>query len=135
MTSMDRDALVLRARQAQERAYAPYSGFHVGAALLDDEGGVHVGCNVESASYGLTICAERSAVSAAVAAGRRRFVAVAITTDGKSPVAPCGACRQVLAEFAPEVEVISEAGGRRTEWTLDRLLPDPFEGLDVAPES
>ena len=128
---MDREILLERAREAQSRAYAPYSGFQVGAALLDDEGGVHVGCNVESASYGLTVCAERSAVAAAVAAGRRRFVAVAITTNGKSPVAPCGACRQVLAEFAPGLEVISEAGARRAEWTLDRLLPDPFQGIDA----
>jgi cytidine deaminase len=118
-----------RARAARDRAYAPYSGFHVGAALLTGDGEVFEGCNVENASYGLTICAERGAVMAAVAAGKRTFRAVFIATDGSGPAAPCGACRQVLAEFAPDLLVVSEAGGTTTEWTMDRLLPDPFKGL------
>lgn len=126
---MDRDALMARARAARDRAHAPYSEFHVGAALLTVDGEVFEGCNVENASYGLTICAERGAVMAAVAAGKKSFRAVFIATDGSEPVAPCGACRQVLAEFAPDLLVVSEAGGQTTEWTMDRLLPEPFRGL------
>ena len=126
---MDRDALMGRARAVRDKAYAPYSGFHVGAALLAENGEVFEACNVENASYGLTICAERGAVMAAVAAGNRSFRAVFIATDGDEPAAPCGACRQVLAEFAPDLLVVSEAGGKTTEWTMDRLLPEPFRGL------
>ena len=121
--------LVAAARAVMGNAYAPYSNFHVGAALLGGDGEVYVACNVESASYGLTVCAERAAVANAVAAGVRKYVTVAIVTDGDGPVGPCGACRQVLAEFAPTLRVISEAGGARREWTLNELLPEPFGGL------
>lgn len=124
---MDRDLLVAKAREAMERAYAPYSKFRVGAALWGEDGTIHTGCNVENASYGLTVCAERAAVVAAVGRGVRRFLGVAVVTDGLEPVPPCGACRQVLAEFSPGMAVVSETGGVRREWTLDQLLPDPFE--------
>ena len=130
---MDEDRLVAEARAVMGNAYAPYSNFHVGAALLGEDGSVHVACNVENASYGLTICAERAAVGRAIAAGVYKYTAVAIVTDGEEAVGPCGACRQVLAEFAPNMRVISEAGGRRREWTLDELLPEPFEGLPGRP--
>lgn len=126
---MDREDLLARARAVRDRAYAPYSGFRVGAALLGASGRVHVGCNVENASFGLTICAERSAVAAAVASGETRFQAVAVVTDGTEPVAPCGACRQVLAEFEPALQVWAEGGGMQAGWRLDELLPEAFREI------
>ena len=123
---MDHERLIDVARSAMERAYAPYSGFRVGAALLGEDGSVHTGCNVENASYGLTICAERAAVVAAVAGGVRRFRSVAIVTSGTEAAAPCGACRQVLAEFSPELSIVSMSGGDRKQWGLVDLLPERF---------
>lgn len=126
---MDPDRLLQQAEEARTRAYAPYSGFAVGAALLADDGAVYTGSNVENASFGLTVCAERVALFRAIHEGARGFKAVAIATDGPRPVAPCGACRQVLAEFAPEILVLSQAGGARNEWSMKDLLPDPFREI------
>ena len=125
---MDRERLIAAARQAMGHAYAPYSGFRVGAALLTEGGAIHAACNVENASFGLTVCAERAAVCRAVAEGERGFRAIAIVTESREPVAPCGACRQVLAEHAPDLTVISEAAGVQRTWTLGELLPDRFGG-------
>ncbi len=122
--------LVDAAIQARRNAYAPYSKFAVGAALLTKSGEIFSGCNVENVSLGLTICAERAAVAAAVAHGQREFVAVAIVTESKEPAAPCGACRQVLAEFNPAMKVISSTvGGREETSTLADLLPRPKKGI------
>jgi cytidine deaminase len=123
---MDLDALYAAARAAAEFAYAPYSHFRVGAALLADDGSVYSGCNVENRSYGLGICAERSAVVSAVSRGKRRFTALAIATpDSDYPVGPCGACRQVLSEFMASGAQVCFGGGRgeRVTTTMGALLP------------
>jgi cytidine deaminase len=121
------ERLVEAARRAQKRAYAPYSKFSVGAAVLAEDGQVFPGCNVENSSFGLTVCAERNAVAAAVVAGARP-VAVAVVAPGAA-TAPCGACRQVLAEFSAAMPVIlaSPEGEERHLETLDALLPGAFK--------
>lgn len=120
------DSLEAAARKAQLQAWAPYSNFRVGAALEAEDGMVFTGCNVENASYGLTICAERAALVSAVTAGSRRFRRVVIVSDSEPPAAPCGACRQVLAEFGTDLVVESVGNSGRRSWRLDQLLPDAF---------
>ena len=120
------DTLVDAARAAQQRAYAPYSRFRVGCALEADDGRVFVGCNVENASYGLTICAERAAVCAAVAAGAQRFRRAVVVSDADPPAAPCGACRQVLSEFGPDLRVDAVSPAGSLTWTIAELLPAAF---------
>jgi cytidine deaminase len=120
------DRLVEAARAAQEHAYCPYSRYRVGAALETDDGLLFTGCNVENASYGLTICAERSALFSAVSAGARRFRRIVVATDSEPPGPPCGACRQVLAEFGPELEVESVGPTQSRRWRIRDLLPDAF---------
>ena len=124
--------LLARARAAAKHAYAPYSEFPVGAAALAADGSIYTGCNVENASYGLTICAERMALGAAVAAGARAFRRVAVTTEVEPPAAPCGACRQLLAEFGTNLEVVAAGPSTERRCTLGALLPDAFtkESLD-----
>lgn len=125
------DELVAKAREAQLRAYAPYSGFPVGAALLAADGRVFTGVNVENASYGLSVCAERNAVAGAVLEGARDFVALAVVTNSDEPTMPCGVCRQVLWEFAHDLKVVVEGrAGRRVETTIAELLPMPFTTID-----
>jgi cytidine deaminase len=120
------DPLIAAARAAQQEAYAPYSRFHVGAALESEDGRVFTGCNVENASYGLTICAERAAVCAAIGAGVRRFRRVVVVSDSDPPAAPCGACRQVLSEFGRTFRVDCIGPHASATWTMAELLPAAF---------
>ncbi|HZA97221.1 MAG TPA: cytidine deaminase [Gemmatimonadales bacterium] len=120
------DSLISAARSVQARAYAPYSNFRVGAALESSDGTVFLGCNVENASYGLTICAERSAVFAAVSAGATRFRRAVVVSDVDPPAAPCGACRQVLAEFGLDLPIDGVGSKGTVRWRLSDLLPAAF---------
>ncbi len=125
--AMDADALMARARECLGRAYAPYSRFQVAAAVIDDRGRVFTGVNVENISYGLSMCAERVAIFAAIAAGGRSIVALAVTSSGADLLSPCGACRQVLAEFAAaDVPIYCDADGKTQRRTVAQLLPEGF---------
>jgi cytidine deaminase len=116
-----------RAMAAMEMAYAPYSAFRVGAALLGSDGSVSVGCNVENAAFPVGTCAERAALAAAVTRGLRSFTTIAVATEAEEPTPPCGMCRQALYEFEPGLEVLSVTrAGREARWRLSDLLPDAF---------
>lgn len=134
-TGSDSNTLVDVAREAMARAYAPYSGYSVGAALESEDGRVYAGCNVESASSPAGICAERSALAAAVGTGQRRFNRIAICCSEEHPAPPCGVCRQALIEFG-DIEVVSEGStGEQRKWTLGELLPHAFSLPPRAPRS
>ena len=125
------DAVVAAARAVLEHAYAPYSRFRVGAALEADDGRVFVGVNVENAAFGLTNCAERVALGAAVAAGARRFRRLVVASEGRTPTPPCGACRQAFAEFGVDTVVEAVNAAERRQWELKELLPDHFGPADL----
>ena len=127
------DDMVRVARANIPRAYAPYSGFHVGAAVLNEDGEVRPGVNIENASYPLSVCAERNAVASMVLAGQRKILAVAVATGAPTPTPPCGGCRQVLWEFGDaDTPVVAEgADGVRARWRLEDLLPHAFGPDDL----
>jgi len=126
------DGAVREARSAMDRAYAPYSGFHVGAAILAG-GRIFTGENIENASYPVSVCAERNAVARMIDAGERRIDLVAVVTAADTPTPPCGACRQVLWEFGRGALVVAETtDGQRRQWALEDLLPDAFGPEDLA---
>ncbi len=128
LTPLEQDAMLAAARAAMAKAYAPYSKFHVGAAVLDENGQIHSGCNVENAAYPQGLCAEAGALSAMVLAGGSRARAVLVMGPGDALVTPCGGCRQKILEFAaPDTPVlIAGAGGVRASFTLEQLLPHSF---------
>ncbi len=122
------DELIAAAWKVREMAYAPYSNFRVGAALLAGDGRIFPGCNVENISYGLTNCAERVAMGAAIAAGARSFEKVVVVADTAKPISPCGACRQVLAEFGVKTVILANRM-ERVEFSLEDLLPRASTGI------
>lgn len=125
---VDKDALVQAARAAREYAVARFSGFKVGAALLTPDGTIITGCNVENATYGLTVCAERVAMFKALSEGHREFVAVAVVADTDEPTPPCGACRQILWEFGGDLEVfLANLTDHKGTFRMKDLLPLPFD--------
>ncbi|MBP2017326.1 cytidine deaminase [Symbiobacterium terraclitae] len=124
--------LIAAARLAREQAYVPYSHFPVGAALLAEDGRLYTGCNIENASFGLTNCAERTAIFKMVSDGRRRFTAIAVVGDTEGPCSPCGACRQVMSEFGPDARVIlTNMKGDTVVTSVRELLPGAFTPGDV----
>lgn len=123
---MMKQELLNVALSARERAYAPYSKFLVGAAVLAKSGKIYTGCNIENASYGLTVCAERNALFSAVGAGEREFIALCVVGDTEAPISPCGACRQVMAEFKVPRIILANLKGDVKEYALEELLPYGF---------
>lgn len=131
MTELEIQNLVNRAIKARENAYCPYSHFAVGAALLCEDGTIYEGCNIENASYGLTNCAERTAVFKAVSEGRTKFKALAVVADTEGPCAPCGACRQVMGEFNIPIIIMGNLKGDIEVVSTEALLPFSFSSTDV----
>ncbi|QBK26271.1 cytidine deaminase [Ureibacillus thermophilus] len=130
---MHMEILFEEAKKARENAYAPYSKFSVGAALITKSGKIYRGCNIENASFGLTNCAERTAIFKAVSEGERDFQALLVVADTKDPVSPCGACRQVLAEFCPPTMPVylANVNGNIEQTTVEQLLPSSFKSEDM----
>lgn len=121
-------SLIQKALEARKNSYSPYSQFAVGTALEAEDGAIYTGCNVENASYGLSICAERTALVKAISQGAKKFKRLAIVADTQEPVTPCGMCRQMLMEFSPEMEIIlANTQGKSETTTLAKLLPKAFE--------
>lgn len=128
MTGELRKKLLHEATEARRNAIAPFSTFEVGAALITSDGKIYRGCNVENATFGLTVCAERVALLTALAAGERKFAAVAVVTRSPVPSAPCGSCRQLLWEFGGDLDVVlCNVGGETRDFKLSELFPLPFE--------
>lgn len=125
------EALIESARAVRDRAYAPYSNFKVGAAVMSETGKIYVGCNVENASFGATLCAERAAIARMIASGEQRLLTVAVFTDRAEPAMPCGTCRQVIEEFGHGADIIATNGRRTLRTTADALLPDAFNLTDT----
>ena len=130
---VDHARLARAAARARRRAYAPYSRFPVGAAVLTTDGMIYTGCNVENASYGLSLCAERVAIHTAVAQGRRRVTALAVAGPAGATLMPCGACRQVMDEFGVQTVILASARGAPAIVSLSDLLPWPFTGISIRP--
>jgi cytidine deaminase len=130
---MDKNLLIKEAIEARKQAYVPYSKFQVGAALLTKDGKIYHGCNIENASFGLTNCAERTAIFKAVSEGLYEFEAIAVVGDTDGPISPCGACRQVIAEFAaPDTKIfLANLNGKIQETTIQELLPGFFTAKDM----
>lgn len=131
MTELEIQKLMDCAIKAREKAYSPYSHFAVGAALLCEDGTLYEGCNIENASYGLTNCAERTAIFKAVSEGHIKFKALAVVADTEGPCAPCGACRQVMAEFKIPLIIMGNLMGNIKIVTIEELLPFSFSECDV----
>ena len=134
LTETETTQLISQAEAAWKNAYAPYSHFQVGAALLTDEGKIFTGCNVENASYGLTVCAERNVIATAIAdegAEKLKIKAIAIANNRHVPCSPCGACRQVIAEFGTDISIIFLGRDGYQTFTLRQLLPQEFSALDI----
>lgn len=132
---MDDQRLIEAAHQARQQAYVPYSKFQVGAALITADGSLYTGCNIENASYGLACCAERTAIFKAVSEGHRRIVQLAVVADTEGPVSPCGACRQVINEFGPDVRILlSNLKGHIQVTSGEALLPGAFGPQDLLKE-
>ena len=131
MTELEIQKLMDCAIKARENAYSPYSHFAVGAALLCEDGTIYEGCNIENASYGLTNCAERTAIFKAVSEGHTKFKALSVVADTEGPCAPCGACRQVVAEFKIPIIIMGNLMGNVKIVTIEELLPFSFSECDV----